>query len=331
MMRGVLSPDVIREAETHWMRSGRAVVSGGPPGSATRADGCLLFLSAPFRATLGGMSAAPADRLVRYLVDGVAHHGLERGEHLVRLDGAPWEGGRATGARDPLSAPRLAPCTPGKIVCIGLNYLEHVKESLTVARPAPSAAGSPAASDAPAPPAEPLFFFKPATAVLAPGGAIVKPRGLTRLDPEGEVALVIGHRARHVSEAAALDHVAGVTAFNDVSARDWQKSDSQWSRAKGSDTFAPFGPCVALGLDPRDLAFDLAVNGNVRQRARTSEMHFGPAFLVHYVSRFITLEPGDVIATGTPAGIAPIEPGDSVAVTVEGVGTLVNPVVAEPA
>jgi 2-keto-4-pentenoate hydratase/2-oxohepta-3-ene-1,7-dioic acid hydratase in catechol pathway len=269
------------------------------------------------------MSAAPADRLVRYLVDGVEHHGLERGEHLMRLDRAPWDGGRATGVKDPLSAPRLAPCVPGKIVCIGLNYLEHVKESLTVARPA--------GPDAPAPPAEPLFFFKPATAVLAPGGAIVKPRGLTRLDPEGEMALVIGRRTRHVSEAAALDHVAGVTAFNDVSARDWQKSDSQWSRAKGSDTFAPFGPCIALGLDPRDLAFELAVNGTVRQRARTSEMHFGPAFLVHYVSRFITLEPGDVIATGTPAGIAPIEPGDSVAVTVEGVGTLVNPVVAEPA
>jgi 2-keto-4-pentenoate hydratase/2-oxohepta-3-ene-1,7-dioic acid hydratase in catechol pathway len=268
------------------------------------------------------MSAAAADRLVRYVVDGVPYHGLERDDHFARLDGAPWSGGRATGERDALAAPRLAPCVPGKVICIGLNYLEHVKESLTVAR---TGAG------APEPPAEPLFFFKPTTAVLAPGGAIVKPRGLGRLDPEGEVALVIGRRARHVSEAAALDHVAGVTAFNDVSARDWQKSDSQWSRAKGSDTFAPFGPCIALGLDPRDLAFELAVNGNVRQRARTAEMHFGPAFLVHYVSRFVTLEPGDVIATGTPSGIAPIEPGDSVAITVEGVGTLVNPVVAEPA
>jgi 2-keto-4-pentenoate hydratase/2-oxohepta-3-ene-1,7-dioic acid hydratase in catechol pathway len=267
------------------------------------------------------MSAAAADRLVRYVIEGVPHFGLERDDHLARLDAAPWSGGRATGTRDALSAPRLAPCTPGKIVCIGLNYLEHVKESLTVTRTGGAAE----------PPAEPLFFFKPASAVLDPGGAIVKPRGLVRLDPEGEVALVIGRRTRHVPEADALDHVAGVTAFNDVSARDWQKSDSQWSRAKGSDTFAPFGPCIALGLDPRDLAFDLAVNGSVRQRARTSEMHFGPAFLVHYVSRFVTLEPGDVIATGTPSGIAPIEPGDSVAVTVEGVGTLVNPVVAEPA
>ena len=268
------------------------------------------------------MNAAPPERLVRYVVDGVAHHGLERAGFLERLDGAPWAGGRATGERDDPGAPRLVPCAPGKIVCIGLNYVEHVKESLTVARTLTGGA---------APPAEPMFFFKPPSAVLAPGAAIVKPRGLTRLDPEGEMALVIGRRARRVSESAALDHVAGVTAFNDVSARDWQKSDSQWSRAKGSDTFAPFGPCIALGLDPRDLALELAVNGNVRQRARTSEMHFGPAFLVHYVTRFVTLEPGDVIATGTPAGIAPIEPGDVVAVTVEGVGTLVNSVVAEPA
>jgi 2-keto-4-pentenoate hydratase/2-oxohepta-3-ene-1,7-dioic acid hydratase in catechol pathway len=266
------------------------------------------------------MNAAPVERLVRYAVDGVAHHGLERPDHLARLDRSPWDGGRATGERDPIVSPRLTPCVPGKIVCIGLNYVEHVKESLTVARTLTGGA---------APPAEPLFFFKPATAALAPGAAIVKPRGLTRLDPEGEMAMVIGRRAHRVSETAALAHVAGVTAFNDVSARDWQKSDSQWSRAKGSDTFAPFGPCIALGLDPRDLALELAVNGNVRQHARTSSMHFGPAFLVHYVSRFLTLEPGDLIATGTPAGIAPIEPGDIVAITVEGVGTLVNPVEAE--
>jgi 2-keto-4-pentenoate hydratase/2-oxohepta-3-ene-1,7-dioic acid hydratase in catechol pathway len=293
--------------------------SGDPLGSSTRADGCLQFFPEAFRATLRAMTAP--DRLVRYVVDGVAHHGLERADHLARLDAPPWRGGRATGARDDPAAARLSPCTPGKIVCIGLNYIEHVKESLTVAR---TAAG-------PAPPAEPLFFLKPTSSMLAPGAAIVKPRGLTRLDPEGEMALVIGRRGRHVSESEALAHVAGVTAFNDVSARDWQKSDSQWSRAKGSDTFAPFGPCIALGLDPRDLALELAVNGGVRQRARTSEMHFGPAFLVHYVSRFMTLEPGDVIATGTPAGIAPIEPGDTVTVTVEGVGTLVNPVVAESA
>jgi 2-keto-4-pentenoate hydratase/2-oxohepta-3-ene-1,7-dioic acid hydratase in catechol pathway len=266
------------------------------------------------------VSNAPVlDRLVRYLVAGAAYHGLERPDHLARLSAAPWSGGRPTGERDDPASARLAPCEPTKIVCIGLNYVEHVRESLTVA------------PGATAPPDEPLFFFKPPSAALAPGQPIVKPRGLVRMDPEGEMALVIGRRARRVSEAEALAHVAGVTAFNDVSARDWQKQDSQWSRAKGSDTFAPFGPCVALGLDPRDLALELHVNGEMRQRARTSQMHFGPAFLVQWVSRFVTLEPGDVIATGTPSGIAPIEPGDRVAVSVEGVGTLVNPVVAESA
>jgi 2-keto-4-pentenoate hydratase/2-oxohepta-3-ene-1,7-dioic acid hydratase in catechol pathway len=274
------------------------------------------------------VSYAPVpDRLVRYLVAGAACHGLERADHLARLSAAPWNGGQPTGERDDPAAPRLAPCEPTKIVCIGLNYVEHVRESLTVApgaRPAPSGAGAP-------PPDEPLFFFKPPSAVLGPGQPIVKPSGVVRMDPEGEMALVIGRRARRVGEVEALAHVAGVTAFNDVSARDWQKKDSQWSRAKGSDTFAPLGPCVALGLDPRDLALELHVNGEMRQRARTSQMHFGPAFLVHWVSRFVTLEPGDVIATGTPAGIAPIEPGDRVAVSVEGVGTLVNPVVAESA
>lgn len=257
------------------------------------------------------------DLLVRYRVGGAAHHGLVRSGHLERLDAAPWSGGRPTGDHDPLDSPRLCPCQPRVIVCIGLNYLEHVKESLSVA------------AGLQPPPDEPLFFFKPLSAVVEPGGAIVKPAGLERLDPEAEVALVIGRRARRVSEAEALAHVAGVTAFNDVSARDWQQSDRQWSRAKGCDTFAAFGPAIALGLDPRDLAFESSVNGVVRQRARSSQMHFGPAFLVSFLSRYLTLEPGDVIATGTPGGIAPIEPGDNVSVTVEGVGTLTHTVVAE--
>lgn len=263
------------------------------------------------------MNALPApERLVRYRTAEGPCYGLERPGHLLRLTAAPWAGGEPTAILDAADAPRLVPCEPRVIVCIGLNYIEHVKESLTVA------AGTTA------PPAEPLFFFKPLSAVLDPGGAIVKPRGLDRLDPEGEMALVLGRRARHVTVDEALSCVAGVTCFNDVSARDWQKQDGQWSRAKGSDTFAPFGPAIALGLDPRDLELSLAVNGEVRQRTRTSAMHFGPAFLVSHLSRFLTLEPGDVIATGTPAGIAPIVPGDVVSVTVEGVGTLTNPVIA---
>lgn len=272
------------------------------------------------------MTVAPQhDQLVRYLADGVPRYGLDRGNHLARLSAAPWRGGVPSGERDAPGSPRLAPCEPTKIICIGLNYVEHVRESLTVAA---SRLASASAGDS-KPPADPLFFFKPPSAALAPGAAIVKPRGVERLDPEGEMALVVGRRARHVSEAEALAHVAGVTCFNDVSARDWQKQDGQWSRAKGSDTFAPFGPSIALGLDPSDLELELRVNGELRQRARTSTMHFGPAFLVHFLSRHVTLEPGDVIATGTPAGIAPIVPGDTIAITIEGVGTLVNPVILE--
>ena len=221
-----------------------------------------------------------------------------------------------TGALDDAAAVEwLPPCEPTKIVCVGLNYLEHVKESLTV---------TPEHREVPP---EPLLFLKPPSAALAHGGTIRYPEGVTRMDPEGELALVIGQRASHVTAAEALGYVAGVTCFNDVSARNYQKSDGQWARAKGFDTFAPFGPVIALGLPPLDLALELRVNGNARQRARTSAMHFGPAFLVHHISRIMALEPGDVIATGTPAGIAPIVPGDLVEVEIEGVGILANRVV----
>ena len=165
------------------------------------------------------MTAIPdPDRLVRYVADGAACYGLDRGDHFARLSAAPWRGGQLLEVRDDPALARLAPCEPSKIMCIGLNYVEHVQESLTVM---PASTG---------PPAEPMFFFKPPSAVLAPGGAIVKPAGLVRLDPEAEMALVIGRRASRVHEAEALAHVAGVTCFNDVSARDWQKRDAQWSR-----------------------------------------------------------------------------------------------------
>ncbi len=262
------------------------------------------------------MTPAPnVPLLARYRIDGVAHYGLLTGPRLVRLSGAPWAGGEPTGHEDPAGEVAwLPPCEPTKIVCVGLNYVEHVAESLTVA------------PDRREVPAEPLLFLKPPSSALGHQGTIRYPAGVTRMDPEGELALVIGRRACRVPEAQAMAHVAGVTCFNDVSARNYQKSDGQWARAKGFDTFAPFGPVIALGLSPLDLALELRVNGQPRQRARTSGMHFQAPFLVHHISTIMTLEPGDVIATGTPAGIAPIVAGDRVEVELEGVGVLANTV-----
>ena len=286
----------------------------------TRQTGASVFLcrTDPFAYACALVNSPTYRHLARYRNGEVVSYGLVMPEGLQRLSGAPWNGGEPTGDIDDPAAVRfLAPCEPSKIICIGLNYIEHVRESLSVT------------GEIKEPPAEPLFFLKPPSAAVGNGDAIVYPGGVTRLDPEGEVAIVIGRRAHRVAESDALRFVAGVTAFNDVSARNHQKTDGQWTRAKGFDTFAPFGPVIALGLSPLDLAFSLRVNGETRQQARTSQMHFGIARLISHVSRVMTLEPGDVIATGTPAGIAPIEVGDRVEVEVEGVGILVSTVEAE--
>jgi 2-keto-4-pentenoate hydratase/2-oxohepta-3-ene-1,7-dioic acid hydratase in catechol pathway len=256
-------------------------------------------------------------QIARYLAAGRAHYGRIDGESLERWSAAPWLGGRATGERDAREGSRLLPPSePTKIVCVGLNYVEHIAESASVL------AGTPVSE-------EPLLFLKPPSAAIAHGDAIRYPEGVTRMDPEAEMALVIGRRATRVREDEAAACIAGVTAFNDVSARNYQRADGQWARAKGFDTFAPFGPWIALGLDPNALDVECRVNGTSRQRGNTSQLRFRPAFLVHYISRIMTLEPGDVIATGTPAGVAPIVAGDLVEVEVSGVGVLANRV--EPA
>ena len=257
-------------------------------------------------------ASAPPAHVARYVADGGTHHGRLDGDAFERLSDAPWRGGAPVGRRDPrASVQLLTPAVPTKIVCVGLNYFAHIGESGSVVP------GS-------EPPKEPLLFLKPPSAAIADGDAIRYPRGVTRLDPEAEMALVIGRRARAVSEAEALEFVAGLTCFNDVSARNYQKSDGQWARAKGFDTFAPFGPWVTTGLDWRGLRVECRVNGATRQRGDTRDLLFGAAFLVHFISHVMTLEPGDLIATGTPAGIAPVEPGDVIEVEVEGVGVLRN-------
>jgi 2-keto-4-pentenoate hydratase/2-oxohepta-3-ene-1,7-dioic acid hydratase in catechol pathway len=205
----------------------------------------------------------------------------------------------------------LAPVAPSKIVAVGLNYKDHAAEQN---KPLP---------------AEPMIFIKPSTSVIGPGDPIVLPAGAGRVDHEAEVGVVIGRRASHVSEEEAHAYIFGLTCVNDVTARELQRKDVQYTRAKGFDTFAPVGPCIAVGLDytaERGLAVEGSVNGTRRQTSSTRELIFGIHRLVAFISSVMTLLPGDIISTGTPAGIGPLSVGDTVTVTVEGVGELTNPV-----
>jgi 2-keto-4-pentenoate hydratase/2-oxohepta-3-ene-1,7-dioic acid hydratase in catechol pathway len=202
-----------------------------------------------------------------------------------------------------------APIRPGKIVAVGKNYLDHVREM---------------GGDAPS--EEPILFMKPPSAVIAHGEAILLPPQSERVDYEGELVAVIGERLRNVDAAAALRGVQGYTCGNDVTARDLQAKDGQWTRAKGFDTFSPLGPAVVAGVDPSDLEITTRVNGELRQRARTSQLITPVGALLAYISTVMTLEPGDVVFTGTPAGVGPLQDGDVVEVEVEGVGVLRNPV-----
>lgn len=200
--------------------------------------------------------------------------------------------------------------TPTKIVCVGRNYVAHARELGNAI------------------PERPLLFLKPPSAIIRDGEAIVLPEASERVEHEGEIAVIIGRRARNISEAEALEVVAGVAPLNDVTARDLQRLDDQWTRAKGFDTFCPIGTPIPLKGDWRDLEVICRVNGEVRQQGRASEMAFGLPMLIAYVSRIMTLEPGDVLATGTPEGVAPLRPGDEVEVELVGYGRVRNPVVA---
>ena len=204
----------------------------------------------------------------------------------------------------------LAPVEPSKIVCIGLNYKDHAAEQNKAL------------------PDEPLIFLKPPSAVVGPGAAIEVPLWAGRIDHEAELGIVIGRRAFDVPVNRAAEHILGLIAVNDVTARELQAKDGQYTRAKGFDTFAPIGPCIAVGLDGRDLQVRGYVNGDLRQDSRTRELIFTIPEIVQFVSSVMTLMPGDIISTGTPSGVGPIRHGDQVTVHVEGVGALTNPVVA---
>lgn len=207
---------------------------------------------------------------------------------------------------------------PTKILCVGRNYGAHARELGNEV------------------PEHPLFFFKPPSALLADGESIVLPPQSSQVEFEGEIAFLVGRTARAVSEDAAWDVLTHVLPFNDVTARDLQRSDGQWARAKGFDTFAPAGRPVAIselrgrGLDPAisPLGVETRVNGVIRQQGSTDEMAFSVPFLLAWISRVMTLEAGDLLVTGTPAGVGPLRPGDQVEVSIPGVGSVSNPVVA---
>jgi 2-keto-4-pentenoate hydratase/2-oxohepta-3-ene-1,7-dioic acid hydratase in catechol pathway len=257
-------------------------------------------------------------RIARYSIGDDVSFGLVGGEvadpdslAVVPIAGHPFGPVQPAGRPVPLAGVRLlAPVLPSKILGVGRNYADHARELGNEV------------------PATPLVFLKPSTSVVGPGDAVAIPADAGEVHHEAELAVVIGRLCREVPVERAADVVLGYTCANDVTSRDQQRGDGQWWRAKGADTFCPLGPWVETELDPADLRVTCTVGGQVRQDARTSAMERSVAELVAVVSASMTLLPGDVILTGTPAGVGPLVPGDEVSVTVEGIGTLTNRVVA---
>ncbi|MCE1254113.1 MAG: fumarylacetoacetate hydrolase family protein [Anaerolineae bacterium] len=202
----------------------------------------------------------------------------------------------------------LAPLKPGKIIAVGRNYADHAKEQNAEV------------------PSYPLLFLKAPSSIIAPGETILIPPQSERVDHEAELAVVIGKRGRWITLENAMQHVFGYTIANDITARDLQNKDGQWTRAKGFDTFCPLGPWIETELDPADVLLSCRVNGQMRQMSSTREMVFSVAQLIVFISSIMTLEPGDLILTGTPSGISPLKPGDQLETEIEGIGLLKNPV-----
>ena len=249
------------------------------------------------------------NKFIRFQTQDTIAYGLVEDDLVRKLDGdlfASWE---PTSRTYNLSDVKLlVPSRPGTVLAVARNYKSHLFDE-------------PAAEN-------PELFFKVPSCLIAHGENVVIPSGTAKVDAEAELVLVIGRRARNVPVDKALDYVLGVTCGNDVSARDWQQGDTQWWRAKGSDTFGPCGPCIVQGIDYDDLLLQLRHGGEVRQRQRTRDMIHGPAALISWASRHLTLLPGDLIYTGTPGTTPTIKSGDVVEVELEGVGVLRNPVTA---
>jgi 2-keto-4-pentenoate hydratase/2-oxohepta-3-ene-1,7-dioic acid hydratase in catechol pathway len=249
-------------------------------------------------------------KIVRFSTGFNIHYGVTDGDMITGLTTSPFEGIELThNYYRPNNMRILAPCLPSKIIALGVNYRSHGEEMSHRI------------------PVEPLIFLKPPTAVIGHEENIVYPPSSERVDYEGELGVVIKSVARNVARAKAAEYILGYTCFNDVTARDLQAKDKQWTRAKSFDTFAPIGPCIETELDPSNLALETRLNGTVKQKTSTSELIFPVDELVSFISHVMTLNPGDIIATGTPSGVGPMLPGDIVEVTIEGIGTLRNYVV----
>lgn len=254
-------------------------------------------------------------KIVRYQTTGPPSWGVLSDGIVLAAEGTPFVDlhatGRAVGAIDEVTL--RAPVTPRTVLCVGRNYRSHAEEFGNKV------------------PDEPLLFLKPPASVIGPDDEVVHPRISGRLDPEAELVLVIGKQARSVAAEDAWAVIGGYTCGNDITARDIQKSDGQWTRGKGFDTFCPIGPWVETEYDPTDVGVSCIVDGERRQDGRTKDLIFSIPFLIEYITRFTTLEPGDVILSGTPDGVRPVQPGNTITVEVEGLGALSNRVVAEVA
>jgi 2-keto-4-pentenoate hydratase/2-oxohepta-3-ene-1,7-dioic acid hydratase in catechol pathway len=246
-------------------------------------------------------------RLVRFQVHGRTACGILHGEQVTELDGDFFGTLKNSETGHALAGVRLlSPCSPSKVVAVGLNYRDHARE---LGLPLPET---------------PIIFLKPPTAVIGPGDIIRFPEMSSRVDYEAELGIVIKDRIKDIRPEEARRHILGYTCANDVTARDLQKKDGQWTRAKSFDTFCPVGPWIETDLEPDDLLVESFLNGVRRQSSRTSQFIFKTDHIVSFISRVMTLYPGDLVITGTPAGIGPMEPGDEIEVRIEGIGSLMN-------
>ncbi len=249
-------------------------------------------------------------RIARYLAHGEVSYGAVEGDSVHQLSTSPFEDFTVSDHIHKVSEVELlAPTKPTKILAIGLNYSSHLHD-----RPGPT---------------EPMVFYKTPTSLIGPGETIIRPKGTEKLDAEGELVVVIKDRCRNVSKADAMNHVLGYTCGNDVSARDWQRDDRNWWRAKSSDTFSPAGPYIQTELDPHNVRLSVRINGNEVQEESTSFLIFDIPTLIEWTTQFVSLEAGDLIYTGTPGEPGEMKDGDVCEVEIEGIGVLSNPVKLE--